>query len=155
VTAQQLLDKETEHDRRCYELYEERIKAGMAREIARNVLPLNLYTEWYWKLDMHNTMHFLMLRKDSHAQLEIREMAQAMYDLLKPLFPECMEAFDDYIDMEKTCRLSRLEVERIANKQFEPVWLDNKGKSNREEQEFQAKLKQLRLPVQPEFNFIG
>ncbi len=145
ITAQELLEKETEHDRRCYELYQERINAGMARELARNVLPLSLYTEWYWKLDMHNTMHFLMLRKDSHAQLEVREMAQAMYDLLLPLFPDCMEAFDDYIDMEKTCRLSRLEVQRIAEKKFGIEWRKSDNKPTREEFEFQDKIKRLGL----------
>ncbi len=152
LTAQELIDKETDHDRRCYELYKERIDAGMARELARDVLPLNLYTSWYWKADMWNTMNFLRLRMDSHAQLEIRQLATGMYNILKPLFPLCIEAFDDYINMANTCKLSRLEVERVKAKQFAPLWLlkDEKSgveKPSREEVEFQEKLGKLGLSV--------
>lgn len=149
ITAQELIDLETEHDRRSYELYQRRIAAGMARELARNVLPLNLYTSWYWKCDMWNTMNFMRLRKDSHAQIEIQEMAIAMYDILKPIFPDCIEAFDDYVDMEKTCKLSRLEVQRIKERALGVMWLNesgkDKGKPTREELEFQAKLENLGL----------
>lgn len=71
--------------------------SGIARETARMVLPLNTYTEWYWKIDLHNLFHFLKLRMDKHAQMEIRVFAEAMYDLIKPIVPFACEAFEDYI----------------------------------------------------------
>ncbi len=58
-------------------------KDGLARELARMNLPLNCYTQWYWKIDLHNLLHFLYLRADSHAQYEIRVYAQIMLDLVK------------------------------------------------------------------------
>jgi len=71
-------------------------KSGLARELARMNLTLNYYTEWYWKIDLHNLMHFLNLRADSHAQFEIREYANAMIDILKSWVPITYEAFVDY-----------------------------------------------------------
>ncbi len=68
-------------------------KDGLARELARMNLPLNCYTQWYWKIDMHNLLHFLNLRADSHAQYEIRVYAEAMLDLVKKWVPHCHEAF--------------------------------------------------------------
>lgn len=72
------------------------IEDGVAREIARIELPQSNYTEMYWKMDLHNLFHFLKLRLDSHAQYEIRVFAEAIYDLIKPLFPLACEAFEDY-----------------------------------------------------------
>jgi len=69
---------------------------GVARELARGILPVTLYTEWYWKCDLHNIMHFLSLRMDKHAQKEIRDYAVAMYRLIEPICPVAMEAFRDY-----------------------------------------------------------
>lgn len=68
-------------------------KDGLARELARMNLPLNCYTQWYWKIDMHNLLHFLKLRADSHAQYEIRVYAEIMLDLVKKWVPHCYEAF--------------------------------------------------------------
>lgn len=70
---------------------------GLARELARMTLPVNNYTEWYWKCDLHNIFHFLRLRMDAHAQKEIRVYADAMYELIKPYVPLACEAFEDYI----------------------------------------------------------
>jgi thymidylate synthase (FAD) len=70
---------------------------GIARELARVVLPVSNYTELYWSQNLHNMFHLLKLRMDPHAQYEIRVVAQAIYDLIQPLFPMCVEAFDDYI----------------------------------------------------------
>jgi thymidylate synthase (FAD) len=64
---------------------------GLAKELARNVLPLGTYTEWFWKCDMHNLRHFLGLRMDPHAQYEMRVYAQAIYDLLQPHLPVLLE----------------------------------------------------------------
>ncbi len=78
-------------------LYEERIELGVAREQARKDLPLSTYTEAYWKVDLHNLLHFLALRMDSHAQEEIRLYAATIGEqIIRPLFPLVWEAFVDY-----------------------------------------------------------
>lgn len=137
--AESIIKKEQEHDIAAFQLYNDRLEAGVARELARTVLPLNTYTEWYWKNDLWNTMNFLRLRMDSHAQQEIRVLSTLMYDIMKQIVPIAIEAFDDYINYANTVRLSRIEVERIANRDFSP--LENK----REWEEFQTKLIKLKL----------
>jgi thymidylate synthase (FAD) len=95
------------------EVYEKRIELGVAREQARKDLPLSTYTEAYWKIDLHNLLHFLALRMDEHAQLEVRHYATAMGEqIVKPLFPLVWEAFVDY--RREAMFLSRLDVELIA-----------------------------------------
>lgn len=86
---------------------------GLTRELSRIVLPLANYTEWYWKIDLHNLFRFLKLRLDSHAQQEIRDFANAMYKLIKPLYPIACEAFEDYINQSKT--FSRMELELLKD----------------------------------------
>jgi thymidylate synthase (FAD) len=81
---------------------------GVARELARTVLPVSFYTEVYWKQNLWNLFHLLKLRTDSHAQYETRMVADAMYDLIEPRFPAACEAFEDYIRDAVT--LSRMEV---------------------------------------------
>jgi thymidylate synthase (FAD) len=71
-------------------------KSGIARELARMNLTLNYYTQWYWKCDLHNLMHFLRLRADSHAQYEIRAYADVMIDVMKKWVPFAHEAFEEY-----------------------------------------------------------
>lgn len=92
----------------CYSHYEELMnedskgnilderRQGLARELARMNLPINAYTQWYWKIDLHNLMHFLMLRADAHAQYEIRAYADVMIDVLSKWVPLAHEAFQDY-----------------------------------------------------------
>lgn len=70
---------------------------GLARELARTILPVNNYTELYWQQNLHNLFHMLKLRLDPHAQYEIRVLAQAIYDVVQPLYPLCVQAFDDYV----------------------------------------------------------
>ena len=83
-----------QHARR---VYEERLEAGVAREQARKDLPLSTYTEAYWKVDLHNLLHFLSLRMDSHAQFEIRSYATTIgEEIIRPLFPLVWEAMEDY-----------------------------------------------------------
>lgn len=78
-------------------VYQERLEAGVAREQARKDLPLSTYTEAYWKVDLHNLLHFLHLRMDAHAQLEIREYSRTIGEqIVQPLFPLAWEAFEDY-----------------------------------------------------------
>jgi len=101
-----------EQNERSYALYQEQIRLGVAREIARCVLPLSMYTEWYWKIDLHNLFHFLRLRLDPHAQLEVRELAEAMAHFVKPHVPFAWEAFET--DRRQGAFLSREEKEVLA-----------------------------------------
>jgi thymidylate synthase (FAD) len=71
-------------------------RAGLARELARMVLPLNAYTQWYWKIDLHNLLHFSALRADPHAQYEIRAYAEVILDIVRRWVPSTYEAFVDY-----------------------------------------------------------
>jgi thymidylate synthase (FAD) len=71
-------------------------RPGLARELARMVLPLNTYTEWYWKIDLHNLMHFISLRADPHAQHEIRAYAFVLQDVVRRWVPLSAAAFEDY-----------------------------------------------------------
>jgi len=86
-----------EISKRSFELYSEMNEVGIARELARAILPVNFYTEWYWKNDLHNTFHFLRLRMDSHAQYEIRVYANAMAEIIQKIVPVAFEAFEDYV----------------------------------------------------------
>ena len=86
---------------------------GLSRELARIVMPVASYTELYWKCDLHNFLHCMKLRLDPHAQLEIREIAQAMYDLVKSKFPIVCEAFEDYVLNSKT--FSKLDLQFIKD----------------------------------------
>ena len=69
---------------------------GLARELARMNLSLNFYTQWYWKTDLHNLMHFVRLRADDHAQYEIRAYADVLLDVLKRWVPHTHDAFCNY-----------------------------------------------------------
>jgi len=80
----------------AYRNYQVLLDKGLTRELSRIVLPVSNYTELYWKCDLNNFFKFLRLRLDPHAQWEIVQLAQAMYDLVKPHFPISCEAFEDY-----------------------------------------------------------
>ena len=97
-------------------VYEERLAAGVAREQARKDLPLSTYTEAYWKIDLHNLLHFLALRMDPHAQLEIRRYAETIgRELVAPLFPLVWEAFLDYrVEALRLTRLDRGVIGRLV-----------------------------------------
>lgn len=88
------MTKDTSNDAVSY--YQESIEMGVARELARINVPVNNYTEMYWKCDLNNIFHLLQLRMDSHAQWEIQQYANAMYELIKPIVPLACEAFEDY-----------------------------------------------------------
>ena len=101
-------------------VYEERLEAGIAREQARKDLPLSTYTEAYWKIDLHNLLHFLALRMDAHAQLEIRRYAETIgREIVAPLFPLVWEAFLDY--RVQAMRLTRLDQEVIRRLAARPT----------------------------------
>lgn len=86
----------TEHSKDSYSLYEKALESGIPRELARMVLPLNYYTEWYWKINLHNMFHFLQLRIDPHAQEETRRYAMAMAEIVKIAVPVAYKAFEDF-----------------------------------------------------------
>jgi thymidylate synthase (FAD) len=136
VTAQEFLDYLAEVER-GYAKYEQFLQKGVAREIARVALPASVYTEWYWKIDLHNLLHFLSLRMDEHAQQEIRDYAAAMFELVRPTVPVAAEAFLDY--NLGSVHLSRLEAEALRTGQ--PLASDNK----RETAEWEEKRKRLGL----------
>lgn len=128
---------------KSYKAYEKAMSEGISREQARMLLPVNLYTSWYWKVDLHNLLHFLALRCDSHAQWEIRVFAEAMLDLIRPLVPWTIEAWEDYHDHRGALRLTRLEVEAISKvlNGLEMPSIDSENK--REQEEWIAKAKKL------------
>jgi thymidylate synthase (FAD) len=114
-----------------YRDYQKLTEQGVSRELARIGLPHSIYTQWYWKIDLHNLLRFLALRMDSHAQEEIRDYANAMYSLVKPLVPHTCEAFEDY--ELNAVRLTALEVKAISNGQALHAY------NKREEAEWAAK----------------
>lgn len=109
----------------------------VSRELARIVLPTNIYTEMYWKIDLHNLFHFLKLRADAHAQWEIRVYAELICSLAEGWVPHAYEAWVDY--KRDAVTFSRMEMVALRAMQ-EGVVLRAKGMSDREAQEFQAKL---------------
>jgi thymidylate synthase (FAD) len=101
-----------EEQRQDYASYEKLLELGVARELARANLPLSLYTEWYWQIDLHNLFHFLRLRLDPHAQYEIRVYAEAMALCAKAVAPIAYEAFEEHILGSVT--FSRAEARALA-----------------------------------------
>jgi thymidylate synthase (FAD) len=136
---------------RCYDHYQELLneddagqalrpgEPGLARELARINLTLGYYTQWYWKIDLHNLLHFLMLRADPHAQEEIRAYALAIGDLVRLWVPAAWEAFVDF--RLEAMTLSRGEHEAVRRMLAgEAVDLTALGLSKREQDELRAKL---------------
>lgn len=141
--SQRVLELLQNDANQCYDHYQEMLnedaagniidesKNGLARELARMNLNLNYYTEWYWKIDLHNLMHFLRLRADSHAQYEIRVYADVMTDILKKWCPIAHEAYEEYregaMNLSKT---GREVVKRLIS--GEKVSHENSGLGKRE-----------------------
>ncbi len=80
----------------AFSAYNSLLESGVSREVARIVLPLNTYTEWYWQMDLHNLFNFLKLRLDVHAQWEIREYAKVIAQIVEKITPIAFEAFKDF-----------------------------------------------------------
>jgi thymidylate synthase (FAD) len=118
----------------AFHTYEELIKKGVSRELARTHLPQSTFTEFYWKINLHNLLHFLELRIDDHAQKEIRDLAKQVYDLIKPMCPMTCEAFEDF--RLGSITLSRLEIEALKSGKS-----DIQGKG--ENQEFKEKISRI------------
>lgn len=106
----QVLEKSCE-DMYCE--YEKALDNGVCREQARMLLPVNCYTVWVWKIDLHNLLHFLALRCDSHAQYEIRVFADAMLSLIKPIVPITVQAWEEYHPLRGGMQLTSAEVQAI------------------------------------------
>ena len=140
---QQLTVGTAESAMTAYETYNE---AGVAREMNRVNLPLTAYTECYWKIDLHNLLHFLKLRTDPHAQYEIRVYADIILnEIVKVWVPEIYEAFIDYIKEATTFSKQEMEVLRscispACNKELFEDKLKAKGVSGREITEFLNKI---------------
>ena len=95
--ARKVIQLMEENATESYADYEKLIhEHGLARELARGILPVNIYTQWYWKIDLHNLLHFLKLRADRHAQYEIRAYAEVMLSLVEKWVPIVYEAFMNY-----------------------------------------------------------
>lgn len=116
--AARVLDLLRDDAMRAYDHYEEMLtpdeetgKLGLARELARMNLPTSIYTQWYWKTDLHNLFHFLRLRADSHAQMEIRVYAEAIKQITQTWVPHAFGAWEDY--REQSVNLSRSEAYAI------------------------------------------
>jgi len=165
VEGEHLSEREAELQQSCREAYQERLDAGVAREQARKDLPLSTYTEAYWKIDLHNLLHFLSLRMEEHAQYEIREYANVIgHQIVARWVPFAWEAFLDY--RMNSMALSEMEISLLshlyAGGQEEAVrWMEERGwlkqkdgawKVNIEGNEFAGKLERLgiELPWQGE-----
>lgn len=96
-----------------FEVYKRLLDHGVSRETAREHLPLSTYTEFFWKINLHNLLHYLKLRMDSHAQPEIQDYANAIYELIKPHVPLVCEAFEDYI--VGSINFSRSDLEKLKS----------------------------------------
>ena len=96
-----------------HEVYKNFLGKNVAREQARMFLTLNYYTEWYWCIDLHNLLHFLDLRTDSHAQKETRVYAEAILKLITPIVPYTIEAWEDYSVYRGGLKLTKMEVDSI------------------------------------------
>ncbi|WP_424930843.1 FAD-dependent thymidylate synthase [Amaricoccus macauensis] len=128
---------------RAYDHYEDMLSTegqqGLARELARMNLPANIYTQWYWKVDLHNLFHFLRLRADPHAQYEIRVYAEAICEVVKDWVPHAWNAFEDYRLNAVSFSGKGMETLRrmIAG---ETVTQEDSGMSKGEWREFEAAL---------------
>lgn len=134
--------EETQHE--LYDEYQSLLGDNLARELARINLPVSNYTEWYWKIDLHNLFHFLRLRIDPHAQYEIRVYGEAMAELVKQVVPIAWEAFEDYI-LHST-KFSRNELAVLSSilpaDLPEEASLEKFGLKGREAREFLEKVRQ-------------
>ncbi len=139
--AQRVLDILRDDATRAYDHYEDMLsqdgQKGLARELARMNLPANVYTQWYWKVDLHNLFHFLRLRADAHAQYEIRAYAETMCDIVRDWVPLAYGAFEDYRMGGVNLSAKGVEVlkRRLAG---ETVTQENSGMSKGEWREFEG-----------------
>ncbi len=141
--AQEIQDLILNTNKQQYEIYQKLLEMGVARELARTILPVGHYTEWYWKIDLRNLMNFLALRLDPHAQWEIRVYAEAMASIVKEAVPVAWEAFEDYIlyssNFSKIEMAILKEVLDNSSENFEELAIKH-GLKARERDEFLKKI---------------
>lgn len=137
-----------EGQQRAYNDYAALLENNFARELARINLPVSQYTEWYWKIDLHNLFHFLRLRLDAHAQYEIRVYADAMAQIVREIVPIAYQAFEDYA--LHAIRLTQPELhvmKRLLATSDTALLTDETlaecGLSKREMEEFRGKLQRM------------
>jgi len=135
--ASELSDAGSQHLENSFDIYEKLLEEGVCREQARGNLPQSTYTEFYWKINLHNLMHYLHLRMDSHAQKEIQDYARAMHDLVEPLVPITMKAFMDF----------RVDAIQLTGPEIRALKHGEIIKSPGERREFEEKLKRLNLNI--------
>jgi len=153
-------EQETELHDTARRIYSERLEAGVAREQARKDLPLATYTEAYWKIDLHNLLHFLYLRMDEHAQYEIRAYAEVIgKEIVARWCPMAWEAFMDYrvngttltdLDSRIIAAIAAGEPERAVDIAIEAEILPPRGeerKRNMEREEVEEKLRRLGMKI--------
>ena len=141
-------------------IYDLRVEAGVAREQARKDLPLATYTEAYWKIDLHNLLHFLALRMDEHAQLEIREYARVIgHEIVARWCPVAWQAFLDYrfnaaeltrIDLEIITAINAGDTQQAVDIAIANGLLPEPGKErkrNMEREELEEKMRKLKLGI--------
>lgn len=133
--AESILQSFKDEQFEMYDNYQEYIQGGMAKEMARINLPLSIYTEWYWTIDLHNLFHFLKLRMDSHAQREVRVYADAKFNLIKDIVPFACEAFEKHVINGRKFSADEMEMIKIflSNEEIEKLskakgWKDSKLK---------------------------
>jgi thymidylate synthase (FAD) len=128
----------------AYAGYTQMLDKGVARELARTNLPVSLYTEWYWQIDLHNLFHFIRLRADSHAQYEIRAYAEALSTCAKAVAPLAYEAFEEHI--LGSVHFSRAECAALARM----LAGDEPGLEERPLNAFMEKVEKLRAAIPAE-----
>jgi len=157
-SGKEKIDYEIQSYGKSYTEYNAMLNRGITREQARIVLPLSAYTEWIWKIDLHNLFHFLGLRLESHAQEEIRVYAEKIALIIKDLYPISWEAFEDY--KLNAISFSNNEL-KVLKGFFDPKMIDrdpyNKGifedtckvndLSKRERKELQGKFKRMGIKL--------
>ena len=126
---------------KSFESYDKLLSEGCCRELARCHLPQSTYTEFYWKINLHNLMHYLQLRMESGAQQEIRDYANAIYRLVEPLAPLTMKAFMDF--RVNTIQLTGPEISKITDGKLSEEELSDMSPGER--REFIQKLKKLNI----------
>jgi thymidylate synthase (FAD) len=143
--AATIRDEMLEEQNVSYRHYQKLLGTGLAREIARINLPVSNYTEWYWKIDLHNLFHFLKLRMDSHAQYEIRVYAEKIAEIVKIVVPIAYQSFDDYVLNSQTFSKLELNVlKSLIEKNIPDAEnLVQQGLSKREALEFITKVQNI------------
>lgn len=143
--AEAIAEKFAASQDQMYAEYRELLEMGVAREIARINLPVSNYTEWYWKIDLHNLFHFLKLRIDAHAQYEIRVYGEAMASIVKEIVPVAWEAFEDYVlHSHKLSRIEAMAIMSMLGELPSDETLAAAGLKGREAIEFKDKFNKMK-----------